>query len=467
MEGEPIMPNEAQPEPEKSELQIEKEAAPENEIKKLFEENTPDSFFSKAVDFAVNDPIKFSNAYKEFFRGENFPDKEAPNGRLNALRMFAWGFINAENESDPGKKKKELIQKIKEAEEFCELMECRREEVKEKAEKIFDELKIQKHDDALSKGETEEIVEKLQSNAHNEKNIFYIILYYLQEKGEFFIPTSMAGKKQRSQLLNQRIHEIMDNPEESRRALEIVSEKLRQIVEKSNNPESIIEANKININAPSVCILEEGDLLHGGPVSSMNGKRRKGFICREILNPDYKSLSMNWVSVSFGRQRKTVDEYLEQKNYANNFIRILEKNSFLGKYRGNVAYEYGAHDEAIRSFLKTGEKRIKKTNEKELENRIWASDIKAAGDDAITYILNKQKDAFEQGANVDSSHSDEYCVAVGVPSTEIKGVIIDADREEAIRKTFVEISKFPFYIPIYDSETGVLLNKKMRKLYRE
>lgn len=79
--------------------------------------------------------------------------------------------------------------------------------------------------------------------------------------------------------------------------------------------------------------------------------------------------------------------------------------------------------------------------------------------------MREQKDSYELSAGTATSHSDEYGVGIGVPSTEIKGVIVDAMSETAVKKVFSELCKYPFYVPVYDSETGTLINESMKKLY--
>jgi len=69
-------------------------------------------------------------------------------------------------------------------------------------------------------------------------------------------------------------------------------------------------------------------------------------------------------------------------------------------------------------------------------------------------------------AGTATRHSDEYGVGIGVSSTEIKGVIVDATSEIAIEKVFSELCKYSFYIPVYDSESGTCINEEMKKLYK-
>jgi len=72
-------------------------------------------------------------------------------------------------------------------------------------------------------------------------------------------------------------------------------------------------------------------------------------------------------SVSFGKQ--TGSEIIEKKRMKNEYANILIKrycrNSFLEKYRGNIANDYGAYDVSVRHYLRTGnrfQKNQKKKN---------------------------------------------------------------------------------------------------------
>lgn len=463
-----MMPQGASLKSEETESQAEKEVIPENEIKIIFEEDSPDEFFSKAVDLAVSDPMKFANTYKEFFKGEDFPNK-VPDGRLNALRIFAWSFVDTDNEPEPEKQKEELLQNLKETRRFDDLMECRKKEVKASSEIILEELEIQGHGDPLSEREIEELVKTLQSNIsqENSQSWFYLECYYLHEHDGLDMPTSLASRERDSNIdLNQRLQEITESPEESKQVLDMVSKKIGMIIASSNDQEIVAKANQENLNALPACVLTEGDLLHGGSIIDLDQIRKAGFLCREIVNPAYaeKSMQNNWASVSFSRQKNGVNT---EKEIKNPLIRLLSENSFFGQYQGNVASDYGAHDESVKHYLRTGEKRDKGSNEEELEERhLRLHDIRTAGDKAMTYILREQNDSYAQGANVRASRSDEYCVGIGVPSTEIKGVIVDASSEEAIKKVLSKLAEFPFFIPAYDSETGVLLNEKMKELYK-
>ena len=237
------------------------------------------------------------------------------------------------------------------------------------------------------------------------------------------------------------------------------------IIVSSNDPGAVAKTNQENLDALSVCVLTEGDLLHGGSINNFDQIRKAGFICREIVDPEYAERSMqnNWASVSFSRQKNGVNT---EKEIKNPLTRLLNEHSFLGQYQGNVARDYGAHDESIRHYLQTGEKRDKGSNEEELEKRRWRfCDVRTSGDNAMTYILREQEDSYARD-DAEASHSEEYCVGIGVPSTEIKGVIIDASSEKAIEKVLSKLAEFPFFIPAYDSETGVLLNEKMKELYK-
>lgn len=467
-----MMPQGASLKSEETESQAEKEVIPENEIKIIFEEDSPDEFFSKAVDLAVSDPMKFASTYKEFFRGENYPDKEAPDGRLNALRVFAWGYANADNELDPEKRKEELIQKIKEAEEFYGSMEQRKKEIPEKVKRVSEELSIQEHSRPLSEQEVEESIKSFQSifsEGEKSKNFGLFARYYLYAtRGEFGMPSSSPYlDRQRTQDSNERVGSVIDNPEESKLVMQAVSEQIGRIIKGSNDSEKIAEINLENLNATQICMLLEGDFLHGSSIDSLDQIRKRGFLCREILDPNYDSMSMNRVSVSFGRQKEAVNEKLERNNYNNECIKQINKDTFFRKYRGNIARDYGAYDESTEWQLRFGEKKTRGANEDELYGRqSKISDIKVAGENAMTYIVREQDFSYELFANADTSHADEYCVGIGVPSTEIKGVIVDASSEKAIKKVLSKLAEFPFYIPAYDSETGVLLNEKMKELYK-
>ncbi|MFA7245432.1 MAG: hypothetical protein WC070_04645 [Candidatus Magasanikbacteria bacterium] len=449
------------------------------QLEELFAKGEVDIFFVQAVKYATSDPQNFSQFYKKLFT-EKFPGKvlaQAPDAKLLVLGAFISRFTYIEGKPDFDKQKEQLLQQIKEAKEFSDLMEQRKREVRESSKKIFYELQIQEHANLLSEQEVEELIKNAQANIEDPHILRLLISYYLYTQGEFAMPNSSESKYLMRQdgeyinRLNERTKNILENPEELRYVLDVLSKKIRTTIEESNDHEAITATNQKNLMATPTCVLAEGDFLHGAPINTLDQVRKTGFLCREVQYPEYAktSMSLNWGgSISFGRQTK--DEIIEKNraktNYANPFIGLLNRVSFLGRYMGNVASEYGAYDGSTRHYLKTGEQMTKKTKEEELKdrkNKIF--DIKAAGDDAITYVLREQKNSYTLDAGTATRHSDEHGVGIGVPSIEIKGVIIDATSEIAIKKILSELCKYSFYIPVYDSETGTCINEEMKKLY--
>lgn len=437
-----------------------------NQVEEILEEKDPDMFFDKASKLALTDPECFSKDFVGAF-SEDVEKDHAKDSIFYFFRVFALRYLDAEREDNREEIREELMSQFREAVGFKESMDRRKGEVKESAERIFEEMDIKEKGTELSPEETEELVQYFCENVFQEKfNHVLFVCNWLQERGESHIPTSRLGKKQDYALANEIRRKVMDDPEKLKMALDATADKIKDIIQTSNDPQTLAETNDRNMDISAKFTLSEDDLLHGGYVECADYVRKEGLMCREILNPKYCSGAQNWASVSFGRQRIEPNYDLEVKDYKNPLIRIMERYDFAGQYRGNVASEYGAHDELLRHYLRTGEWRERMSNEDEVFTRNSNRDGRVAGDDAITYIIRKQRNAFEQGAGVETSHSDEYCVVIGVPSTEIRGIIIDASNENAIIRTFEQVRKFAFYVPVYDSETGVLLNERMKELYR-
>lgn len=474
-EGGPT-PEEMGLKPEEILINPETQTTPDAELETLFAEGKMDTFFEQALDYATTSPQNFCRFYKKFFV-EKFPGKvlsEVPDDRLFVLSFIA----HIEGRPDFENQKEQLLKQIKETKEFGGLMEQRKRVAQENGKKILEELQVQKSGDCLPKQEIEKMTKNLQSNIEDPAILNLLTSYYLYAQGEFAMPNSLDGKAAREQdteynnRQNKRTNDIRENPEELKRVLDMLSDKVRATVEKSNDPNITAATNQDNLIAPPICIIAEGDFLHGAPISTLDQVRKIGFLCREVINPDYakSSMSLNWGgTISFGRQTKSeiTGTNRTRTDYANPLLKYLNRNSFLGKYRGNIASEYGAHDGNFRHYLRTGERVAAKTKEQELEDRRKKLfDIKTAGDDAITYILREQKNSYELKAGTATSHSDEHGVGIGVPSTEIKGIVVDASSEAAIKKVFSELCKYPFFVPVYDSETGTLVNEDMKKLYK-
>lgn len=462
--------------PKEINVKPETKIVPDNQLEELFTEGETDAFFKQALDYAISDPQNFYQFYRKF-SAEKFPGKilsQLPDDRLIVLGAFTNCFTLIEGKPDFDKQKEQLLQQLREAKEFGDLMEQRRQRVRESGKKIFDELQIEKHGDILSEQEIEELIKHAQTNIEDSHIRDLLISYYLYVQGEFAMPNSLASKYEMMQdieeydkRLKERKKSIRENPEELRHVLDVLSKKIRATIEESNDRKVVTTTNQQNLTAMPTCVLAEGDFLHGTLISTLDQVRQTGFLCREVTGKTSRGLNSGG-SISFGRQTRGevggTHEY--STNYANTFIRNLNLRSFLGHYMGNIASVYGAHDESIRHYLQTGEWVTKKTKEDKLEDRISkAPDVKAVGDDAITYILREQNNSYALVAGTATRHSDEHCVGIGVPSTEIKGVIVDATSEIAIKKVLSELCKYSFYIPVYDSETGTCINEEMKKLY--
>lgn len=453
----------------------------DSELETLFAERKIDSFFEQSINYAISDPKNFCQFYKKFlaekFSDDKFLQIYDNDSRFHVLTDFNSRFTHKRENADFDKQKEQLLQEAKETKEFNELMIQRKRNAQEKSQKIFDELNIQEHGNIFSEKETNELIEQLRLNIEDSRILKLLTHYYLYAQGEFHMTSSMkehiawTQDKKYLDRKNERLADIWENPEEFKLVIDMLSEKLRTIIEKSNNPDAVALTNKENLTALPNYTLVKGDFLHGTTIDSLDKINKRGFLCRKILYPEYAKNSMSQIiggSVSFGKQ--TGSEIIEKRRMKNEYANILIqrycRNSFLEKYRGNIASEYGAYDVSVRHYLRRGEQISKKSREEELkERKERIIDIKAAGDDAITYIMREQKDSYELSAGTATSHSDEYGVGIGVPSTEIKGVIVDATSETAVKKVLSELCKYPFYVPAYDSETGTLINESMKKLY--
>lgn len=472
-------PEEMGLQPKENGEQSEIKTVPDSQLEARFTKNELDVFFAQSMDYAISDPQNFCQFYRKFF-AEKFPDKvlaQVPDDRLLVLGAFTSRFSHIEGKPNFEVQKEQLIQQARETKEFSDLMRQRRQETQQNGKKIFEELQIQEYGDVLSEEEINKLTKHLQTSMEDPRILSLLTSYYLYAQGEFAMPNSSEGQiarrqdKEYNNRLNKRFSDIRENPEELKHVVDMLSEKIRTTIEESNDPNITNTTNQENLTAPSTCVLAEGDFLHGAPIGMLDQVRKTGFLCREVQYPEYAktSMSLNWGgSISFGRQTKgeIVGVNREKKDYANPFLRLLNRNSFLGRYRGNVASEYGAYDESVRYYLRIGEPAQKRTKEEKLEDRRKKLfDIKVAGDDAITYILREQKNSYELKAGTATSHSDEYGVGIGVPSTEIKGIVVDASSETALKKVLSELCKYPFYIPVYDSETGTLINEEMKNKF--
>lgn len=446
-------------------------------IKELFDKREDDICLSKVLDYATNDQDDFLESYLEYWKeninDDKFLEEYDKSGKLFIFAKLASAIKRKKEGMKINEDEENIFEEARELKDFIGSLLQRKQDIIEKGQKIFNDLNIQEHGAELSEKEKNELIENLAIK--DPRILEFLIHYYVYERGEFFMTSSKELRMQDDeywQRRNKRTRNIAEDENEMKHVVEVVHGKLKEIVERSNNKDDIDRANKGNLALPSNYIPNEGDFLHGTTLDTLDEIRKSGFLCREIKYPEYAKRSMSQIiggSVSFGRQTKNEIKGASRtkKNYANNLIEYYCKNSFLGKYGDNIANEYGAYDASVRHYIRTGEKNIKKSEEDELEERKnYLIDIKAAGDSAITYILNEQKKSYELCANAQTSNSDEYGVGIGVPSTEIKGIIVDATCEKAVRTVFSSVSKYPFYIPIYDSETGILINEDMKKIYQ-
>ncbi len=458
-------------------IELNKEFSEKVNIKDLFDKREDDICFSKALDYAINDQDDFSKSYFEYWKeninDDRFLEEYDKGGKIFILLKLASVIKRKKEGMKINEDEENIFEETKKLKNFIELLIQRKQDIIEKSQKIFNDLNVQECGTALNEKEKNELIENL---AVKDPRILQLLIhYYVYERGEFFMASSKELRMQNDeyyQRRNKRTSDIAEDENEMKHVVEVVHGKLREIVERSNNKNDTGKANKENLALPSNYIPNEGDFLHGTTIDTLDEIRKSGFLCREIKYPEYAKRSMSQIfggSVSFGRQTKNEikEKGREKKNYANVLFGDYCKNSFLGKYRGNIASEYGAYDASVRHYTRTGEEIEKKSKEEELEERkSYLIDIKAAGDEAITYILKEQKDSYELYANTQTSNSDEYGVGIGASSTEIKGIIVDATCEKAVRIVFNGVSKYPFYIPVYDSETGVLINEDMKKIYQ-
>lgn len=363
---------------------------------------------------------------------------------------------------------------IEQAKEFYKQIAQRSEEVRKRGKDILENLAISKHGEPVSEQEMRKIGEQLQTNITDPHMLDLLVHYYLFAHEGFRMPNSIGyGDPGLREKYGARLeHFIGDDQDREQILLPRLTEKIFDIVKESNDPKKIAEANQANLKAPLTYELIEGDFLRGGSLGTMEQIRKMGFFCREVVDPQLAkaSISMNFGgTVSFGRNFGE-SMWLRSRKYtplhlyfSNPFIMYLYGSSFLGRYFSNVASNYGAEDQTIRHLIETGKTTL---SPKEARARRAAlPDVKAAVESAVTYILKEQKNSYAMSSCAEGPYSDEYGVGMGVPSTEIKGVIVDATKKEAVEKLFVELAKFPFYVPVYDCVTGALVNEEMKKLY--
>ena len=472
-------------------------------LEELFKSGDIQKFFDEGLDFVIDDLEGFSAEYSKFLKG-NVTREKFPQGLPAELDVLARIRIASLREGVSAQERSDLLAQVEEVKEVFDMLKKREGQVRVKGGSLVEELSvesqkrkitsaIQRHGTSeadssefdlheppkpLALSEQSALIEKFnQRILHDEKSNNKLSAYHHFVRDGRPMPNSfdshgLAKGVKEQQIVNSA---KLDTEEGSGRKERMIKEKVQEIIEFSNDPIKIDAANQRNLNSADVCELGEGDFLQGAPLTTMEKVRNVGFLCREVTGARDMGSSNYGGTVSFSRQRE--DPNLEapgkhHRGFSNIWLRTYFKKKFVGRYMGDAAIfsGYGAHeDDLLRRIAnykpqESHDTRKQKIGTNSAELRI-AHDTKI-NDDAITYILKEQKGAYKMNLNVDSDYSDEYGVGLGVPSTEIKGIVVNATHEKNLKDALAEVMKFPFFVPVYDAATGVLVNGEMKKMYQ-
>lgn len=205
--------------------------------------------------------------------------------------------------------------------------------------------------------------------------------------------------------------------------------------------------------ASEVASLKTGDLLHGTDVKFLEGILYGGDRAGEFLGFDQKD-DMTPFFADFSQVLDTEESgefaYTDKETQSrldSEFLRnTFAESQFRAIYYGSIASQYGAREEA--SFT--------------------SRDAKSSQDTGVTIIFDRQRtDAFLRGTEAQGHMRAHHAlVFVGLPSTEISGLIINGNAVETFEKTKQGIVKNGFYIPIYDLDGNLMFSPEQFDLLK-
>lgn len=194
--------------------------------------------------------------------------------------------------------------------------------------------------------------------------------------------------------------------------------------------------------------LVTGTLLHGTKIEVLDKLFRHGVKAGEFLGLD-QSDDATPLGCDFSKVLEG-DEYIKEGTkvkIADQFgddseaLQSLEASSkFARKYYQSLSASYGAKPDVVRGI---------------------ARDRKAGADTGVALIFDRSTEAtylkgIEYTGPMDGGNGKHALLAVGLPSTEISGLIVNGRAGRTLERAKGEIVKNGFYIPIYDVD-GILL----------
>ncbi|KKS02899.1 hypothetical protein A2W45_02925 [Candidatus Curtissbacteria bacterium RIFCSPHIGHO2_12_41_11] len=220
---------------------------------------------------------------------------------------------------------------------------------------------------------------------------------------------------------------------------------LTEVISKSKNSRVKQNADKRNRELVGMDgeVLKTGDLLHGTDIGHFtailsSGDRSGeflGFVSINDATPlgaDYSQVLQTDVDGSFTYDDEKAETRLSIQELRNRY----KENPFGAIYGASIAAQYGARPRE--SFT--------------------SHDAKSSEDTGISLIFNRQRnDVFLRGMEYSGQmRSHHILIPVGLPSTEITGVIVNENATETLDKAKQNIVDNGFFIPIYGLDGKLL-----------
>lgn len=222
---------------------------------------------------------------------------------------------------------------------------------------------------------------------------------------------------------------------------------LKEVIRRSKDGQEKQRADERNrgISSTGIGELRIGDLMHGTDVGNLSAVLAGGDRAGEFLGFDQKGdvtpLGADFSQVlevdAGGSFNYTDAESLKRLN-PEGLRQIFRENPFKAIYFASIASQYGARP---------------------LEH-FTSQDAKSGAYSGVTLIFDRQRpDAFLKGMEYQGHMREHHkLVFVGLPATEISGIIVNGGAEETTAKARGEIVANGFYIPIYDLEGRLIFS---------
>lgn len=233
---------------------------------------------------------------------------------------------------------------------------------------------------------------------------------------------------------------------------------LHHVLEDSQDPEKKNTADERNrgLVEQNTFPLTPGTLLHGSSVSSLGlvlvGGERSGDFLGPDSKEDWSSYGCDFTEVQPFQDLVSLQSYFRLSNNFEAIAALNTSNKFTRIYYQSIAARYGATPDIDRGI---------------------ARDRKAKIDDGVTLIFDRSSpSAFLKGTEYPGpmvGYGNQHkLILVGLPATEISGLIINKKYNSTVERAKQEITRNGFYIPIYDIEGNVIFTPadydKMREL---